>query len=123
MKTLIATTALAAAASTTVLGAGPASADVERRGTCAGAVFELAVDRERGGYDVDADIEGAAAHSRWRVTVRHDGVVAARRTLTADDEGEVDLDTVRRDTAGKDTFRLSVAPAGAGACSTQVTVG
>ena len=60
-KTFIASTALAvtAAAGATVLVATPASADVERRGTCAGATYELNVDRERGGFEVDADVDGA----------------------------------------------------------------
>ncbi len=125
MKKIIASTALVAtaAAGTAVLVAAPANADVERRGTCAGATFELNVDRERGGYDVDADIENAKAYSSWQVTVRHNGTVAAQRTLKADDEGELDLDTFRRNTSGKDTFKLSVQPVGGGACSTKVTVG
>ena len=124
MKKIIATTALVAtaAAGTAVLVAAPASADVERRGTCAGATFELSVDRERGGYDVDADIEGAKAYSSWRVTIRHDGKVAARRTLRADDEGELDLDAWRRNTAGKDVFRLTVTPAGGSSCSARITM-
>ena len=122
-KTLIATTLVAtAAAGTTVFVAGPASADVERRGTCAGATFELNVDRERGGYDVDADVENARASSEWTVAVRHDGKVAVSRTLRADHEGELDLDTFRRNTRGTDTFRLTVTPAGGGACSVKVSV-
>lgn len=123
MKKLIASAALlTTAAGTTVLAAAPANADVERRGTCAGAIFELSVDRERGGYDVDADVEGAKPFSRWKVVIRHNGSVAAKRILRADDEGELDLDTFRRNTSGKDTFKLRVKPVGAGACSTKVTV-
>ena len=93
-KTLIATTALVAtaAAGTTVLIASPASADVERRGTCAGATYELNVDRERGGFEVDADLDRAAVGSEWRVTIRHDGKVATSRVLRADNEGELDLE-------------------------------
>ncbi|UFN44535.1 hypothetical protein [Nocardioides okcheonensis] len=122
-KTLIAGTAvLATAAGSAVALAAPASADVERRGTCAGATYELNVDRERGGWDVDADIEGARAFSDWKVTIRHDGKVAVSRTLTADDEGELDLDAFRRNTAGKDVFKLTVTPAGGSSCSTKVTV-
>ena len=121
-KTFIATTLVAtAAAGTTVLVAGPASADVERRGTCAGATFELNVDRERGGYDVDADIEGAKAFSTWTVAIRHNGKVAVSRTIKADDEGELDLDTFRKNTAGKDIFKLTVTPAGSSGCSVKVT--
>lgn len=124
MKKLIASTAVAATAvaGATVLVATPAHADVERRGTCAGATFELSVDRERGGYDVDADLEGAKAFSDWRVTIRHDGKVAAQRTVRADDEGELDVDTWTRNTRGKDVYTLTVKPSGGKACSTSVTV-
>lgn len=122
-KTLIATTLVAtAAASSTVLVAGPASADVERRGTCAGATYELNVDRERGGFEVDADIDNARPGSEWRFAIRHDGSLATSRVLRADDEGELDLDTFRRNTRGKDTFRLTVTPAGGSSCSVKVTL-
>jgi hypothetical protein len=123
-KSLIASTALVAtaAAGTTVLVAAPASADVERRGTCAGATYELNVDRERGGFEVDADIDDARAGSEWTVAIRHDGKLATSRVLRADNEGELDLDTFRRNTAGKDTFRLTVTPAGESACSVKVTL-
>jgi anti-sigma-K factor RskA len=123
-KSLIASTALVAtaAAGTTVLVAAPASADVERRGTCAGATYELNVDRERGGFEVDADIDDARAGSEWTVAIRHDGKLATSRVLRAANEGELDLDTFRRNTAGQDTFRLTVTPAGGSACSVKVTL-
>lgn len=121
-KTLIATTALLATAGTTALVAAPAHADVERRGTCAGATYELNVDRERGGFEVDADIDNARVGSEWRVTIRHDGKVATSRVLRADVEGELDLDTFQRNTAGKDVFKLTVTPAGGASCSTKVTL-
>lgn len=122
-KTLIATTLVAtAAAGSTVLVAGPASADVERRGTCAGATYELNVDRERGGFEVDADIDNARPGSEWRVAIRHDGSLATSRVLRADNEGELDLDTFRRNTAGTDTFKLTVTPAGGSSCSVKVTM-
>ena len=122
-KTLIATTLVAtAAAGSTVLVAGPASADVERHDTCAGATYELNVDRERGGFEVDADIDNARPGSEWRVAIRHDGELATSRVLRADREGELDLDTFRRNTAGTDTFRLTVTPAGGSSCSLKVTL-
>jgi len=120
-KMLIATTALLATAGTTVLVAAPANADVEKRGTCAGASFELNVDRERGGFEVDADIDNARVGSSWTVAIRHDGKLATSRVLTADNEGELDLDTFRRNTAGKDVFKLTVTPAGGASCSVKVT--
>lgn len=122
-KILIAGAVTAAAAvGATALVATPAHADVERRGTCAGATYELSVDRERGGYDVDADLNGAKAFSSWEVTIRHNGKVAAQRTVRADDEGELDLDTWTRNARGKDVYKLTVKPSGGSACSTTVTV-
>ncbi|HSU03419.1 MAG TPA: hypothetical protein VLK03_12775 [Nocardioides sp.] len=121
-KTLIATTALLATAGTTVLVAAPAHADVEKRGTCAGATFELNVDRERGGFEVDADIDDARVGSEWRVAISHDGKVATSRILRADGEGELDLDTFQRNTAGKDAFKLTVTPVGGASCSVKLTL-
>lgn len=122
MKKILIAGAATAALGATALVATPAHADVERRGTCAGASYELSVDRERGGYDVDADLENARAYSTWQVAIRHNGKVAVSRTLNADDEGELDLDTRTRDTRGKDVYQLTVKPSGGSACSTSVTV-
>ncbi|WP_210651683.1 hypothetical protein [Nocardioides sp. SYSU D00065] len=121
-KTVAATALLATVGGSAVLVAGPAAADVDRAGTCAGATYELGVDRERRGFDVDADLDGARPGSEWRVTLRHDGALAASRVLRADAEGELDLSTWRRDTAGSDTFRLTVTPETGRACSVKVTV-
>jgi hypothetical protein len=125
-KNLIASTAVAgtltALAGTTVLVAAPAHADVDRRGTCAGATYELGIDRERGGYDVDADVEGARPSSEWKVVIRHNGTVATARTLTADREGELDVDTWRRNTSGSDVFTLIVTPVGRSACTVTARV-
>lgn len=120
-KMLIASTALLATAGTTVLVAAPANADVERRGTCAGATYELNVDRERGGFEVDADLDNARVGSEWRVAIRHDGKLVTSRVLTADNEGELDLGVYRKNTAGKDTFKLTVTPVGGASCSLKVT--
>ena len=74
-KTIAATTLLAtAAAGATVLVAAPANADVERRGTCAGATYELNVDRERGG----ASARGELLHRLPR-RLGPRGVLAGRR--------------------------------------------
>ena len=126
-KTLIASTVLlaTAAAGTTVLVAAPANADadVDRTGTCAGATYELSVDRERSGWEVDADLDNARPGSSWRVALRHDGQVVTSEVHTADAEGEIDVDAWRRDSAGSDSFVLKVKPVGGTSCSTKVTVG
>ena len=68
-KTLIATTLVAtAAAGTTVLVAGPASADVERRGTCAGATIgaKADTDRNRPGF-FNASVSAPCPPIEWPV--------------------------------------------------------
>lgn len=115
------TTGLAAIAAPVLLVATPANADVERFGTCAGARFELSVDRERGGFDVDAEIDDAAPGSAWRVTLRHNGKRIHGRVLTADADGDIEVSRWRRNANGKDTFALRVAPAGGSSCSLKIT--
>ena len=126
LKTLIASTALlaTAAAGTTVMLAAPAHAhaDVERTGTCAGATYELNVDRERGGFEVDADLDHARPGSSWRIAIRHDGQVVTSKVHRADAEGEIDVDAWRTNTSGTDTFVLTVKPVGGGSCTTKVTL-
>lgn len=96
-------TALAATAVPAVADPG----DAERHGRCGGGVYELSVDREDGGYEVGVDLDRVAPGSRWTVAVRHDGTRVAKVTRTADREGDLDVDLVRRDTAGSDTFAFT----------------
>lgn len=111
------------AAGTTLATVAPAAADTERTARCGGALASLSVDREDGALEVDADVDGARPGSRWRVVLRHEGRVVADRVLRADREGELDLDRVRPDTPGRDTFRLTVDRRGpADPCSVRVVV-
>ncbi len=82
--------------------------DNERTVRCGVARIELRVDRERGGFDVDGDVDDAKPGSRWKVVIRHDGEKVLSRTRTADAEGDVDVDTWRHNSAGNDTFKLRV---------------
>ena len=121
-RALTAAALVAAVAGGSVLAVSPAHADVQRSGTCAGATYELSVDREDGSFEVDADLDRAAVGSDWRITLRHDGALVHNRVLRADAEGEIDVDARRRDTAGSDTFVLRVTPAGETGCSTRVRI-
>ncbi|HQR27019.1 MAG TPA: hypothetical protein PLP61_08280 [Nocardioides sp.] len=101
--------------------AGPATADQEKGGWCAGARYELSVDREGRGYEIDADLDGAEPGSAWRLVLRHDGEVVAKGVRTADREGDIDLERLRPDTAGTDTFTLTVRKvSGPPACRTTI---
>ncbi|KRF34100.1 hypothetical protein [Nocardioides sp. Soil805] len=105
----------------------PAHADVDRGGACGTGRHELSVDRERRsgqqGFEVDAGLEGVAPFSRWTLVVRHDGGRVVTTTRTADDEGDVDVDTWRRNTAGRDTFSFTATQVGGSTrCGTSITV-
>ena len=82
--------------------------DLERTAQCGAAHVELSVDREGGGFEVDGDVDDARPGSRWKVVIRHDGDKVVARTLTADREGDLDVETRRPNTAGDDVFKLRV---------------
>lgn len=104
--------------------ASPASADVERRGSCGGGTYEISADREGAGYEVSVDLDRVEPGSRWRVTVRHDGSRIARKVLRADHEGDVDLDRRRPNTSGKETFSFRAKRVGSNtSCGGNVTIG
>jgi hypothetical protein len=111
----------AAVAVPVTLAAAPASADIERTGRCAGAAYELSVDKEHGRFEVEADVDDARPGSRWRVVLRHEGRIVANVVRTADREGDVGVDRYRPDTRGADRFRLTVKPVGAAnGCSARI---
>lgn len=118
LKTRLAAAGLVAAVTVpgSLVLAAPAHADddLERGGRCAGAEWELNVDRERRGFDVDADLDDARPGSTWRVVLRHEGKVFYDRVRTADRDGEISVDRWRGNTAGKDTFSVALKPTGAG---------
>ena len=82
--------------------------DLERNARCGQAVVELSVDRENQGFEVDGDVDNAKPGSSWKVVIRHDGDKVVARTLKADAEGDLDVDTLRPNTAGNDVFTLRV---------------
>ena len=90
------------------LSSGPAAADVERHGTCAGATYEFTVDRENGGFEVSADVDHATPGSRWRIVLRQDGDRFFRDVRRADHEGEIDVERFRSNTAGDDVFTMKL---------------
>jgi hypothetical protein len=104
------------------LTASPASA-VEKSGRCGGAKFELSVEKDDGRFEVEADVDNAKPGSRWRVVLRHDGKRFYNKVRRADREGDISVDRNRRNTAGKDVFRLSVKKVGTHkTCSRKITL-
>jgi hypothetical protein len=123
-------TRLAAAGLTTVVLAtvapfalaSPASADVEKRGTCAGARYDFDVDRDEGRFEVSFEVDSNVRGQEWRLVLFHDGERVFRDVRTTDREGEVDVERNRPDTAGADTFRAKAVKLGNGrSCSVTIT--
>jgi hypothetical protein len=109
-----AVTAVALAGGSTALVAAPAQADgpeKQRRGTVAGASYEISVEKDRR-FEVDADLDGVRSGSQWRMVVRHEGHKVAVRTAGAvrdDGRYEVDFREVHtRDTRGNDRFSVTL---------------
>lgn len=108
---------------TVVLAGSPAQADVERQGVCGGGVYELSVDREGRGFEVDGGLEYVAPGSRWRIRISHDGTRFVDKVLRADREGDLDLERYRANTAGADTFTFRAdRVGGVASCTTSITV-
>jgi hypothetical protein len=104
--------------------AGAAPDEAERSTVCGQVRLELGADRERNGIEVDADLDGATPGSTWKVVLRHDGEKVLTRTLTADREGDADLDVMRPNTSGDDVFVVRAKRVGsdAKACKVSVTL-
>lgn len=128
MSTLTRTTALISAGAvlavpTAFLVSSPAHADIERHGACGRGVYELSVDREYRGWDVEGGLEHVAPGSRWRITLKHDGKRFFRGTLRADHEGDLDVERYRANTAGDDVFRFRAKRIGRDTvCTARITV-
>ena len=97
--------------------------DTEKTIACGTALVELDVDKEGNGFEVDGDVDNAKPGSTWKVVLRHDGDKVLSRTLKADAEGELDIDTMRPNTAGADvlTFRVKNLSTDAKACKVTIT--
>lgn len=111
---LVAASALLAAPAVALLG-GPAAADgPERhaRGTLAGAPYDISLEKERGRFEVSADVDGATRGSTWKVVVRHDGRLVGKDTARAlPDDGAYDVDFRElrsADTPGADRFKVTL---------------
>ena len=106
----LATTALLATP-IVALTAAPASA-ADREFRVAGAEVEFDVDRDDGRYEVDVEIDDAKPGSKWRVILRHNGKVYFNRVRKADRDGEFEIERKRKNTRGKDVFRITVKKVG-----------
>lgn len=103
----VAATALVAATTTV-----PAAA-ADREFRYAGADVEFEVEKDDGRFEIDVDVDDAKPGSRWRVVLRHDGKRFHNKVHRADGDGEFEIEKSRRNTRGKDVFKLRVKRLGA----------
>jgi hypothetical protein len=89
-----------------LLVAAPAHADIERSGIVDGGRWEFNIDSDDGRFEVNADLDNVTPGSRWKVVLRQDGKRILKRTVMADDEGDLDVQRTRPNTTGKDVFVL-----------------
>lgn len=116
MKRLQRTTATLAtaallAAPVTMLGAAPAHADdweKEKEFRIAGAEADFSVEKDDGRFEIEVDIDDAKPGSKWRVVLWHDGRRYHKKVYRADGDGEIEIEKNRRNTRGKDVFKVKI---------------
>lgn len=102
-----------------------AAAEVERekRGTCsASARWELSLEKEHGRIEVSMEIDTFRSGRAWDVRAWQDGDRFVNTTRVTDREGEIDIDRVRRDTAGSDTISFRATSSTGEVCSGRLVI-
>ena len=114
IKTIGSIAAAGALLAAGVIGASPALADVETRGTCsAGSQWEADLEREFNVYAMDFEVKTQKADESWRLTVTQNGKRVysnIRSTVQEFDDryADVDWEVVRPDRKGiTDRFTLT----------------
>jgi hypothetical protein len=95
------------AGSLALVGAAPAQA-AEREFRYAGAEVEFEVDKDDGRFEVEVDIDDARPGEKFRIVVWQNGQRFHKKVHTADRDGEIEIDKTRRDTKGRDVFKLKI---------------
>jgi hypothetical protein len=103
----------------TLMTAAPASA-AERDFRVAGAKVDFEVEKDDGRFEVEVDIDSARPGSKWRVVLWQDGKRYHKRVHKADNDGDIEIDKNRRNTAGKDVFKVKVKKVGGPKAKTRV---
>lgn len=109
------------AAPLSLIATSPAAA-ADREFRCAGAKVDFDVEKDDGRFEVDVDVDNAKPGSKWRIVLKHDGNRYHKKVHRADNDGEIDIDKDRRNTAGKDVFKVKVKKIGGPkACTRTIT--
>lgn len=114
LRRTIATVAVGAliAGSVTLLGATPASAKTkEREFRVANAEVDFEVEKDDGRFEIDVDID-ARRGERYRVVLWQNGNRYHKKVHRTDRDGDIEIEKNRRDTQGRDTFKIKVKKVG-----------
>ncbi|MEI2714677.1 MAG: hypothetical protein V9G04_15625 [Nocardioides sp.] len=80
----------------------------DREFMCAGAEVDFDVEKDDGRFEVEVDIDDTRS-AKWRVQMWHDGNRFHNKVhSTSGDDDDIEIDRLRRDTRGSDTFKLRV---------------
>jgi hypothetical protein len=99
------------------------SGGVEKQGRCSDgrARYNLEVEREHGGYQVDFEVRSVSTGATWRVKLFHDGNRFYNQVRSANGQGRIEVRRQRPNTAGQDTFRAQARSLGSGeVCSVSI---
>lgn len=114
LKRTTATMGVAAMFAAPMMTAAPAAA-AEREFRYGGAEIEYEVEKDDGRFEVEVEIDGKRK-DRWRVVLWHDG----KRYHKKVHRGDVEIEKNRRDTKGKDVFKLRVKKVGGPKAKTRI---
>jgi hypothetical protein len=107
IRRITATLGAAALVASPLAIAAPASA-AEREFRYAGAEVEFSVEKDDGRFEVEFDLDDARRGERFRVVLKHDGKTYHKRVHRVNREGDIEIEKNRRNTAGKDVFKLKL---------------
>lgn len=92
-------------------------------GQCsAGNPFEFSVDRERNAVDFDFDIERATPFENWTIKINQNGKRVVNERMSADEDGDVSRDYVRRSSNPNQVDRWVISARSASGNSCKATV-
>ncbi len=120
MKKKVVAAAAAGAVVVVGIGAGAvvafgADSESTERGACAGAAYELNVEDDDGGLELEFELQAARPGEVYQVLVEQGDTEVLAGERTTDEDAELDLDTPV-DADGAKTFTVTVTPEQGEAC-------
>lgn len=102
-------------------GAAGCGGDSEKteRGNCGGASWELSVDKEDKGLEVNFELQSAGPGETWTVVIEQGGTSLVDGQRQTDEDGELDVDAFADEADGK-SFTVTATPESGEACTASI---